>query len=259
MLGVLGGTGFDQLPGAQVHRRHNVTSKYGPASDAVLELEVEEKPLLFLPRHASDHHIAPHLINYRANIWALHKLGVERIISVNAVGGIHPEFQTGDLVVPDQLIDYTYGRESTYFDGLAEPLNHIDFSQPFAEDLRLRLVTAGHLSDRNLHDFGVYACTQGPRLETAAEIQRLKGDGCDLVGMTAMPEAALARELDIEYASICMVVNPAAGISDQPLSHEEIAQESRNMAADVREIILWVASSLEDDDRSEERDSENLD
>lgn len=246
MIGVIGGTGFDQLPGAQVHRRHNVTSKYGPTSDAVLEVEIEEKTLLFLPRHATDHHIAPHLINYRANIWALHKLGVKRIISINAVGGIHSDFATGDLVVPHQLIDYTYGREFTFFDGLAEPLDHIDFSKPYSEGLRLGLINASHVSDRNTHDFGVYACTQGPRLETAAEVQRLKRDGCDLVGMTSMPEAALARELNMDYASICMVVNPAAGLTDQTLSHEEISRESKKMAADVREIILSLVSSFDE-------------
>jgi 5'-methylthioinosine phosphorylase len=255
MIGVIGGTGFDQLPGAQVHRRHNVTSKYGPTSDVILEVEIDEKALLFLPRHASNHHIAPHLINYRANIWALHKVGVERIISVNAVGGIHPSFATGDLVLPHQLIDYTFGREFTFFDGLAGPLDHIDFSEPYSEDLRSRLLQASHVSDRNTHNFGVYACTQGPRLETAAEVQRLKRDGCDLVGMTSMPEAALARELNMEYASICMVVNPAAGLTDQALSHEEISRESKKMAADIREIILSLVSSF---DEPKEEDS-NLD
>lgn len=243
MIGVIGGTGLDGLPGAQVHRRHNVTSKYGAASDAVLEVEIDGQTILFLPRHASNHRLPPHLINYRANIWALHKLGVTEILAVNAVGGIHPGFGMGDLVVPDQIVDYSYGREATFFDGISEPLQHCDFSEPFSESLRRRLVAAGFVTERTLHDGGVYACTQGPRLETAAEIQRLKRDGCDLVGMTGMPEAALARELEIDYAVISMIVNPAAGLGEQPLSHEEIAAESARMAVDVREIIAAVVSA----------------
>lgn len=249
MIGVIGGTGLDQLPGVQVQRRHNYTSKYGAASDAVLELEVEDQTLLFLARHGNDHSLAPHLINYRANIWALHKLGVTKIISVNACGGINPDFAVGDLVVPNQIIDYTHGRESTFFDGVAEPLQHCDFTEPFSQDLRLQLLVAATLSERITHEFGVYACTQGPRLETAAEIHKLQRDGCDLVGMTAMPEAILARELGIEFASICMTVNPAAGLTDEPLSMEEIMKESATMASDIREIILElvVSQSIEEE------------
>lgn len=238
MIAVIGGSGLDQIPGAQVHRRHNFTSKYGPASDAILELEVDGQEFLFLARHAADHHIAPHLINYRANIWALHKLGVTQIFSVNASGGIHPEFTTGDLVVPDQLIDYTYAREFTFFDGVAEPLKHVDFTEPFSDLLRARLIQASELTARKLHEFGVYACMQGPRLETRAEVQRLKHDGADLVGMTAMPEAILARELGIDYASICMIVNPAAGLSEALLSIEDIEAECRSTSIELRKVLL---------------------
>lgn len=253
MIAVIGGTGLDQFPGAQVHRRHNYTSKYGPTSDAVLEIEIEDQTILFLARHAQDHSLAPHLINYRANIWALQKLGVTRIFSINAAGGIHPSFTTGDLVVPHQLVDYTHGRESTFFDGVAEPLQHCDFTEPYSQDLRIRLLTAAAVSDRTVHESGVYACTQGPRLETAAEIQKLKAEGCDLVGMTAMPEAALARELGMEYASLCMIVNPAAGLVDEPLSMEEIVKVSESAITEVREILIDVARSFDNgnDDQTE--------
>ena len=246
MIAVIGGTGLDKLPGVQVNRRHNITSKYGPASDSVLEVEVEDKSFFFLPRHAENHHLAPHLINYRANIWALKKLGVQQILAVNAVGGIHADFSAGDLVVPNQIIDYTYGRETTFFDGVAEPLRHFDFSEPFSSDLRAALLAVAGAGARSMHDFGVYACTQGPRLETAAEIQKLKRDGCDLVGMTVMPEAILARELEIDYASICMVVNAAAGLCDQPISEEEVIRESAKMASDVSEILVSVILSGEE-------------
>ena len=244
MFAIVGGTGLDSLSCAQVNRRHNITSKYGPTSDAVLELEFEGSSFFFLPRHAQGHRLAPHRINYRANIWALQKLGVEQILAVNAVGGIHPDFSTGDLVAPHQIIDYTYGREATFFDGVAEPLRHADFSDPFSSVLRSAIISeasAGRKTGaRTLHDFGVYACTQGPRLETAAEIQRLKRDGCDLVGMTAMPEAVLARELGMDYAPICMVVNAAAGLDEKPLSEQEIVRESANMAQDASDILVRV-------------------
>ena len=241
MIGVIGGSGLEKLSGAKINRRHNVTSKYGPASDAVLEIEIDQQTFLFLPRHAEDHRLPPHLINYRANIRALHKLGVTTIYSVNAVGGIDADIKAGDLVVPDQIIDYTYGREATFFDGISEPLKHCDFTYPYTEDLRQQLISvAKEVSNRTVHDSGVYGCTQGPRLETAAEIVKLARDGCDLVGMTTMPEAILARELDIDYATICMVVNPAAGLSDEPLSIEAIEAECRAMAGDVSQILYTL-------------------
>ena len=241
MIGVIGGSGLEKLIGAQVNRRHNVTSKYGPASDAVLEIEANEQTFLFLPRHAEDHRLPPHLVNYRANVWALHTLGVTEIFSVNAVGGINPDFGTGNLVIPDQIIDYTHCRDATFFDGISEPLKHTDFTEPYTKESRMRLFEAASQTlIREIHHGGVYGCTQGPRLETAAEISRMARDGCDLVGMTAMPEAILARELGIDYAAICMVVNPAAGLSEDVISIEAIEAECRAMAADVSQILYQL-------------------
>lgn len=181
---------------------------------------------VFVPRHGADHAIPPHKVNYRANLWALKQAGATEIIAVNAVGAISPAFLNGDLVLPDQLIDYTYGREHTYFDGnqLAgfDAVDHIDFTEPYTAELRHKIIQASAKVGQPLHLSGTYAVTQGPRLETAAEIQRLKRDGCDIVGMTAMPEAALAKELGLPYASIAIVVNPAAGLGTEAITMDAI-------------------------------------
>ncbi|VTM09395.1 5'-methylthioadenosine phosphorylase [Pseudomonas aeruginosa] len=169
--------------------------------------------MLFLARHGHPHRFPPHQVNYRANLWALKQAGAEAVIAVNAVGGIHAAMGTGHLCVPHQLIDYTSGREHTYFAGDIEQVTHIDFSHPYDEPLRQRLIEALRALGLEHSSHGVYACTQGPRLETVAEIARLERDGNDIVGMTGMPEAALARELDLPYACLALVVNPAAGKS----------------------------------------------
>jgi 5'-methylthioadenosine phosphorylase len=169
---------------------------------------------VFLARHGYGHTIAPHEINYRANIWALQALKVTGVIAVATVGGIRAEYGPGSLVVPDQIIDYTYSRKSTFFEGSDLPVTHIDFTQPYAAAMRRRLLRGAAACGETTFDGGVYACTQGPRLETAAEIERLARDGADLVGMTGMPEAALAREAELDYAALAVVVNHAAGRGD---------------------------------------------
>ena len=248
MIAVIGGSGFASISGATVHQEHACTSQYGAPSDAVSEVDIEGRRTLFLSRHGGEKSIAPHRVNYRANLWAVHQLGAKQVIAVNACGGINTQFSAGDLAVPKQIIDYSFGRETSFYDGVMEPLQHIDFTHPFSESLRQRLLQAAAVSERTVHDFGVYGCTQGPRLETAAEIQRLKKDGCDLVGMTAMPEAVLARELGMEYASICMIVNPAAGISSDTLSIDDIYQLCREMAKDTQDVIV---AAITHDDGSE--------
>jgi len=244
---VIGGSGFTRFEGDVVHQQHLESGKYGATSDAISSMEVDGQQVFFLARHGKDQAIAPHLINYRANLWALHELGVKRVLAVNACGGIHPSFSVGDLVIPKQIIDYSVGRESTFYDGVMAPLDHIDFTYPFSECLRGMLSQAATQSQRTLHDFGVYGCTQGPRLETAAEIERLKRDGCDLVGMTVMPEAVLARELGMDYASICMIVNPAAGLGKEgaELGIEEIKKQCREMAVDIQKIVIAGITALE--------------
>ena len=209
--GIIGGTGMAQLAGLEVEREERATTPWGEPSAPLLRGRFAGLPVVFLARHGQDHDIAPHAVNYRANVWALRDAGVQRVIAVNAVGGISADCAPGTLVVPDQLIDYSWGRAHSYCDGAAMPLEHVDFTKPYSASVREWLLWAGAAAGVEPRDGGTYAATQGPRLETAAEIDRLARDGCDIVGMTGMPEAALARELKLEYACCAVVVNWAAG------------------------------------------------
>ena len=229
MIGVIGGTGFDSLEGFEEIRRDTIDTPWGPPSAPIIRRACDESEFVFLARHGEGHTIAPHKINYRANLAALKLVGVSNVVALTAVGGIHPTTAPGSVVLPDQLVDYTWGRDHTFYDGEPLPtwvpgdtLEHIDFSRPFSEPLRKRLKAAADTRGVKLLDGGVCGVTQGPRLETAAEIDRLDTDGADLVGMTAMPEAALARELGMDYAVISMVVNAAAGRSEDPINMEVI-------------------------------------
>jgi len=240
-LAIIGGTGLTELPELNDKKVHqNINTDLGKPSGDIIEGELHGQRLLFLPRHGELQAVAPHRINYRANMLALQQLGAENIIAVNAVGGIHCDAIAGHMSVPHQIVDYTWGREHTFFDGLFKPLDHIEFSHPYDEILRQKLI--GILSKQRLNhgysDTGVYAATQGPRLESIAEIKRLERDGCDLVGMTGMPEAALARELNIPYASLCLVVNPAAGKSDALIAIEDIRQVLTQGMQEIKEIIV---------------------
>ncbi len=214
MLAIIGGSGFTTLSGLEVAKRLSAETPLGATSASVIQGALGGHQVLFLARHGHPHKLPPHRINYRANLWALSQAGASRIVAVNAVGAIDPALEPGTLVAPDQLIDYTMGRESSYFDGRYKPLKHIAFSIPYSEALRRQLLAAGAQIGETLIDGGVYGCTQGPRLETAAEIARLARDGCRLVGMTGMPEAVLARELAIPYACLAVVANSAAGVAD---------------------------------------------
>jgi 5'-methylthioinosine phosphorylase len=224
-IALIGGSGLSRgLKGLDVQESVPVTTPYGEASADLQRGRLAETDLFFLPRHGGSHSLPPHKINYRANIAALAEAGVKRIVAVNAVGGITRDMGPGVIAIPNQIIDYSWGRESTFFDGELQPLDHVDFSEPYTQSLRQGLIQAGHEGGINCVDYGVYGCTQGPRLETAAEIEKLRRDGCDLVGMTAMPEAVLARELGLEYAAICLVVNWGAGIQKEPITMDQINQ-----------------------------------
>ncbi len=239
-LAVIGGTGLGQLPDFEVERGVMLDTPWGEASHPALAGQLKGCPLWFLPRHGRPHALPPHAINYRANLWLLRELGVTQVVAINAVGGLRAELLPGALVVPDQLIDYTWGREQTYFDSSSDRLQHIDFTHPYSAQLRRDLVAAIRTSGADCLDGGVYATTQGPRLETAAEVKRLRQDGGDVVGMTGMPEAALARELDLAYASLCIVVNPGAGLSDQPITltamTEVLAQAAQQVSASLVQL-----------------------
>lgn len=211
MLAIIGGSGLTQLANLEVLRREIVRTPYGDPSGAITLGTIRGEPVAFLARHGYGHTIPPHRVNYRANIWALAQQEVKYIVSVASVGGIRADLAPGVLAVPDQIIDYTHGREFTYFDGSDRSVVHVDFTQPYCEALRKRLSEAAEQAGEPVVYGGTYGATQGPRLESAAEINRLERDGADMVGMTGMPEASLARELGLCYAAMAVVVNHAAG------------------------------------------------
>lgn len=211
MLAIIGGSGLTTLSNLDVSHREVVRTPFGEPSGAVVFGQICGQPAMFLPRHGYGHTIPPHMVNYRANLWALHHHKATGVISVASVGGIRGDLQPGDIVLPNQIIDYTWGRKATFFDGIGGPVTHIDFTEPYDADLRREIRNAAALLGIEVKLDGVYAATQGPRLETAAEVNRLERDGADLVGMTGMPEAALARELGLPYAAINVVANHAAG------------------------------------------------
>jgi 5'-methylthioadenosine phosphorylase len=213
MLAIVGGSGLSKLGNMEVTRRKVARTPYGEPSGALTFGRIGACEVVFLARHGYGHTIAPHEVNYRANLWALKDAGVSEVVSVASVGAV-ADHAPGTLVVPHQIIDYTWGRASTYFEGKGTPVNHIDFTEPYSRAVRARVLQAAAGCGERVADGGVYAATQGPRLETAAEIERLARDGADLVGMTGMPEAALAREISLEYATIAVVANYAAGRGD---------------------------------------------
>ncbi len=214
MLAIIGGSGLARLAGLGESHRKVVRTPYGDPSCALTFGSLDNTPLVFLARHGYGHTLAPHRINYRANIWALREIGATRIIAVATVGGIRDDCQPGELVIPDQIIDYTSNREHTFFDSPEVTVTHIDFTHPYDQTARLALLDAAARQNEAVIDGGTYGCTQGPRLETAAEIRRMASDGCDLVGMTGMPEAALAREAGVPYATLAVVANHSAGQGD---------------------------------------------
>lgn len=239
MLAVIGGSGLSQLANLDVSHREVVRTPYGEPSGAITFGQICGRPVAFLARHGYGHTIPPHEVNYRANIWALWKRGAIGIISVASVGCIRADLRPGDIVIPHQIIDYTWGRKATYHEGSDSPVTHIDFTDPYDQSLRAKLILAAGQAGIPVSDLGVYAATQGPRLETAAEITRYERDGADVVGMTGMPEAALAREMGVPYAAISVVANYAAGRGDSRdgISFESIQGVLLESMGHVRTII----------------------
>ena len=239
MLGIIGGTGLTQLDNLTVIRRQIARTPYGESSQPLIFGEIAGEEVVFLARHGGGHTIPPHAVNYRANIWALHSVGVTHLLAVATVGGISSDLKAGDIVLPNQILDYTHGRKNTYHDGIELPVKHIDFTDPYSNLLRQLCKQAAMNINQALHDGGVYACVQGPRLETAAEINRLERDGATLVGMTGMPEAVLARELGLQYAAICPIANQAAGRGDSAngIHYEEVITTLDLTMIKVRALI----------------------
>ncbi|MBK8287169.1 MAG: S-methyl-5'-thioinosine phosphorylase [Ahniella sp.] len=237
-LALIGGTGLYQFPGLVVSERVRPDTPFGAPSGDIVIGELAGKRVAFLARHGESHTIAPHRVNYRANVFALHALGAKRVIGVNAVGGIRADMGPKVVVIPDQIIDYTHGRFTSFCDVDGAKVDHIDFSEPYTESLRQSLIAAAARAGVEVVKDGCYGATQGPRLETRAEIARMQRDGSDLVGMTGMPEAALARELGLEYACIALIANWAAGCGDQAeISLDEIFANLAECTAQVPKIV----------------------
>lgn len=234
-LGIIGGTGALDLFDVREERR--VETPYGRPSAALARVSLGAREAWFLARHGRPHRIPPHRVNYRANIDAFHRLGVKWVVAVNAVGSIEAGAGPGALVVPDQLIDYTWGRAHSFSDDDISPLRHVEFAEPFAGSARSVLLAAADKAGVDCLDGGCVAVTQGPRLETAAEIRRMGRDGASLVGMTSMPEAALAREAGMDYASVCVVANAAAGLADEPISEAAIHEVLTGAMGRVRALL----------------------
>jgi len=241
---VIGGSGLYELEeGFKLESSKSLNSPYGEISADLLVGEWGKRRTLFLARHGVKHHIPPHKINYRANLWALHQMGASHVIAVNAVGGIN--YGPHTLVLPDQIIDYTSDRLHTFHDGEGLEVNHIDFTLPYSQVLRDRIIRAAQTQKIDLKTSATYGCSNGPRLETGAEIRKMQRDGCNIVGMTGMPEAALARELDMEYASIAIVVNWCAGIEGSILAMDEIR---RILDLGMNSINRLIGATLEQAD-----------
>jgi 5'-methylthioadenosine phosphorylase len=245
MLGIIGGTGLTQLANLEITHRKVARTPYGEPSGALTFGHICDQEVVFLARHGYGHTIPPHAVNYRANLWALKEHGVDRVVSVATVGCIHAELLPGMLVIPDQIVDYTHGRAATYFVDNSKPVTHLDFTYPYCKAMRAALLQAAASSGIKLRDGGVYGAVQGPRLETAAEINRMERDGVDMVGMTGMPEAYLARELELCYAAVGAVVNHAAGRgrSADGIQMEEIQPLLGEVMLQVRHLLEQLVTN----------------
>jgi 5'-deoxy-5'-methylthioadenosine phosphorylase len=244
MLAIIGGSGLTRLSTLSVAHREVVRTPYGEPSSALNFGQVGGRDVVFLARHGHGHTIPPHRVNYRANLWALKERGVDAILAVASVGSIVSIHVPGDLVLPHQLVDYSSGREATFFDGGDRKVVHVDFTHPYTPSLRIRCLAAARAAGILLHDGGVYAAVSGPRLETAAEIDRLARDGATLVGMTGMPETVLARELGLAYVSIAVVVNHAAGRGDstEAVALDRIVPVLETAMDKVRQLLDHVVA-----------------
>lgn len=243
-LAIIGGTGLTTLKNLDIIKREVVHTPFGEPSGPLTHGVLSGKEVVFLARHGYGHTIPPHKINYRANIWALHHTGVKQVIAVAAVGGISDELEPGSLVIPDQIVDYTAARDNTFFEDGLSHVTHVDFTEPYSEELRQLLIRGCQAAHLDFVGHGTYGTTQGPRLETAAEIDRMARDGCTVVGMTGMPEAALARELDLHYAAFAVVVNKAAGRGTGPISMHDIELSVKQGMDKVRDVLEHVVPLL---------------
>ncbi|QWK19412.1 MAG: S-methyl-5'-thioadenosine phosphorylase [Hydrogenobacter thermophilus] len=260
MIGIIGGSGLYHLEGAGTVKEVSISTPFGEPSSSILILELDGKKVAFLSRHGKGHIYPPHLVPYRANIWALKELGVSRILSVSAVGGIKESLSPGDYVVISDFIDLTKGRESTFYEGIRSrkvdgddlvsrllregKVVHIDVSEAYCPQMRDVLCAVLERLKLSFHSQGVYACTEGPRFETPSEIKAIKILGGDVVGMTGYPEVVLSRELGMCYSSLCVVTNPAAGVSKHRLTSQEVIELMKRKEEELKKVIAEFVKSL---------------
>jgi len=234
-VGIIGGTGLYRL-GVSEGRWREVRTPYGKVE--VLVGNFGSRRVAFLPRHGRKHEAPPHLVNYRANLWALKSLGVERVLAVSACGSLNPKMRPGELVLLDQFLDFTKGRPATFHTGGRKGVVHVDLTEPYCPELRRVLREAAGREGIRLHPRGTYVCTEGPRFETAAEIRAFRRLGGDLVGMTNVPECVLARELEMCYAAVGLVTNFAAGMAGTKLTHTEVAERMGEGTETIARLFL---------------------
>ncbi|NOZ76536.1 MAG: S-methyl-5'-thioadenosine phosphorylase [Euryarchaeota archaeon] len=240
MLGLIGGTGIYDPEMFEDTRVEAVPTPYGEVPEVFIG-RVGDREVAFLPRHGRDHSVPPHRVNYRANIAALKRLGVERVISTNSVGAINREMRPGDVVIPDDFVDFTRGRPSSFFD---HEVVHVDVTDAYCPEVRRPLLAAARKEMDRVFDGGTYVCTEGPRFETPAEIRILGTLGGDIVGMVGVPEVVLAREAEMCYGAICTVTNMAAGISEHRLTATEVVEMVRRNEATLRAVVAEVLEHL---------------
>jgi 5'-methylthioinosine phosphorylase len=246
-VAIIGGTGLTALDTLKITHREALSTPYGQPSSPLIHGELDGRPVVFIARHGQHHTLPPHQINYRANLWVLQHIGVQWVIAVAAVGGIRADMEPGALAFPDQIVDYTWGRPCTFFEDNLSHVTHIDFTEPYCPALREKLIQAARALDLKARESCTYAAMQGPRLETAAEIRRLERDGCDIVGMTGMPEAALARELGLRYAACAVVANWAAGKVPGEITMAEIERNLVGGMEQVKKLLTRVISMLDEE------------
>ena len=244
MIAIIGGNGMTQLACLEISHRQIIRTPYGEPSGPLTFGRISNHEIVFLARHGYGHTIPPHLVNYRANLWVLREQSVNEIISVATVGGIRADLKPGVIVVPDQIIDYTHGRDATFYEGRDKPYSNADFTLPYSATLRSRILRSAQTAKQPCVDGGVYAATQGPRLDSIAEINRYERDGADMVGMTGMPEAALAKELGLDYATIAVVANYAPGRGDSAagINIENVNATANAAMERVRSILECIVN-----------------
>ncbi len=263
MLGIIGGSGIYKLEGIKVLEEKEFKTPFGEPSSPIVLAEVEGKRVAFLARHGKEHRYPPHLVPYRANLWAFREVGVKRVLGISAVGGINKLLLPGDFVVIDDFLDFTKSRKSTYYEGVYSPdvsgedkvaklLNekrvvHIDVTEAYCPEMRKILIDVLEEKEFRFHRKGVYACTEGPRFETPSEIRMIEKLGADVVGMTGYPEVVLAKELTMCYASLCVVANPAAGIAGYRLTSEEVINLMKRKEEEIKEIVVEFIKRLPED------------